>query len=81
MLVVVEGRKPKRPPSGFSDNLWNILLKVWDPEYGSQPPKRPPISSILAQMRKDGDDWNPPVLQPSEWGRKLLRSVSYLGLS
>lgn len=58
MLEVVGGKKPNRPPSGFSDDLWNLLLKVWDPEYGAQLPKRPSIPLILDQMKEDADDWD-----------------------
>ena len=62
MLTVMKGGKPDRPLSGFSDALWNILLKAWDPEYGSQPPKRPSIKTISNQMKEDSDDWDQFIL-------------------
>ena len=58
MLRVMEGVKPDRPLSGFSDALWNILLEAWDPEYGSQPPKRPSVRIIMNQMEEDAEDWD-----------------------
>ncbi|KAF9647121.1 kinase-like protein [Thelephora ganbajun] len=57
-LEVTRGKKPDRPPSGFSDRLWNLLLKAWDLEDGFQPPKRPPVQPILNQMKEDADDWD-----------------------
>ena len=51
------GGKPSRPASLFSDVLWDLLIKVWDPEFGPEPPKRPPVRSILNQMKEDADDW------------------------
>lgn len=38
--------------------MWDMLLDVWDPEYGSQPPRRPSILSILNQMEEDAEDWD-----------------------
>ena len=64
MLEVVEGKKPNRPRSGFSNNLWNLLLKAWDPEYGSQLPRRPSVSSILDQMEEDADDCDQSTIPP-----------------
>jgi len=58
MLEVMRGKKPDRPPSGFSDALWNLLLAAWDAEHGSQPSKRPPIQSIANQLQEDVDEWN-----------------------
>ena len=55
MLEVIRGKKPARPPSGFSDALWNLLLLSWDAEYESQSPKRPSIQEILSQLRKDAN--------------------------
>jgi len=62
VLKLLEGTKPNRPPSGFSDKLWNLLLNVWDPEYGSQLPKRPSIPSILDQINEDADNWDPSTI-------------------
>ena len=58
MLKVMEGVKPDRPLSGFSDGLWKILLEVWDPEYGSQPPKRPSVRTVVGQMKEDAEAWD-----------------------
>ena len=62
MLNVIKGVKPDRPLSGFSDALWDLLLKAWDPEYGSQPPKRPSVKTISNQMKEDADNWDQFIL-------------------
>ena len=54
----MRGEKPGRPPAGFSDALWNLLLAAWDAEYGSQPPRRPSIRTISNQMKEDADNWH-----------------------
>lgn len=66
MLKVITGVKPDRPLSGFSDALWDLLLTVWDPEHGSQPPRRPPIQTILNQMKGDAVDWDRFIVPPVE---------------
>jgi len=58
MLKVMRGEKPDRPPAGFSDALWNLLLAAWDAEYRSQPPKRPSIRTISNQMKEDSNNWH-----------------------
>ena len=58
MLNVITGVKPDRPLSGFSDGLWELLLKAWDPEYGSELPKRPSVETISNQMKEDAEDWD-----------------------
>ena len=63
--VAIRGKKPDRPPSGFSDALWNILLAAWDAEYGSQPSKRPPIQTILNRLKEDSDNWDQFIVPPA----------------
>jgi len=58
MLKVMRGEKPGRPPAGFSDALWNLVLAAWDTEYWSQPPKRPSIRTISNQMKEDASNWH-----------------------
>jgi len=65
MLEVMRGKKPGRPPSGFSDALWNLLLAAWDAEHGSQPSKRPSIQSIVDQLREDVDEWDQLIILPT----------------
>ena len=52
------GGKPDRPLSGFSDGLWEILLKVWDPDHGSHPSKRPSVRTVMKQMKEDAEGWD-----------------------
>lgn len=73
--VAINGKKPDRPLSGFSDKLWNILLLAWDAEYGSQPPKRPSIQTILNQLKEDADNWDQFIILPaSERGKESCTS-------
>lgn len=58
IFEVTAGKKPNRPLWGLSDGLWRLLLEVWEPEYGSQPPKRPSIRSMLDQLKEDADNWD-----------------------
>ena len=58
MLEVMRGKKPDRPPSVFSDGLWDLLLAAWDAEHGSQPSKRPFIQSIVNRLQQDVGEWN-----------------------
>ena len=58
MYKVMSGEKPGRPPSGFSDALWNLLLAAWDAEHRSQPSKRPFIQSIANRLQEDVGKWN-----------------------
>ena len=62
MLEVMRGKKPDRPPSGFSDALWNLLQAAWDAEYGSQPPTRPSIQTIFSQLKRDVNGWNQHII-------------------
>ena len=79
MLKVITGKKPGRPPSGFSDALWNILLMAWDAEDGSRTPKRPSTQAISNQLKEDANKWDQfivlPVLeQGDEGGTSLAHS-------
>jgi len=65
MLEVMRGKKPDRPPSGFSDALWDLLLVAWDEEYASQPPKRPSVRMILDQLKRDGGKWGKFIILPA----------------
>ena len=59
---VLRGVRPARPHSGFSNQLWELLEATWLPERASQPPKRPQISIIIDQVRKDASDWNKSII-------------------
>ena len=79
MYKVVEGMKPDRPLSGFSDVLWNLLLKAWDPEYGPQPPKRPAVQTILNQVKGDADIWDQFIIPPQGLHVEGEESCTYFG--
>ena len=59
---VLQGVRPGRPHSGFSNQLWGLLEATWLPEHASQPPKRPQISIIIDQLRKDAGGWNKSII-------------------
>ena len=81
MLNVITGVKPDRPLSGFSDGLWDLLLKAWDPEYGSEPPKRPPVKTISNQMKEDAGDWDQFIISPQQHQVNTEGSCAYLTFS
>ena len=74
VIKVARGEKPSRPTSGFSDALWNLLLKAWDPEYKSQPSKRPSILTVSHQMKEDADDWDKFIAPPQQLQVELEES-------
>ncbi|KAF9647849.1 kinase-like protein, partial [Thelephora ganbajun] len=65
VLEIMSRKKPGRPPSGFSDALWDLLLAAWDTEHGSQPPKRPSIQTILNQLQEDANTWDQFIILPT----------------
>ena len=50
---VIDGVRPDRPSTGFTDGLWNLLQLSWSEEYEGRESKRPPIGLILEQLQKD----------------------------
>jgi len=56
---VVDGVRPDRPSSAFSDGLWELLQLSWSEEYEGRESKRPPITLILDQLHKDSSRWHP----------------------
>ena len=72
------GKKPDRPPLGFSDELWNVLLTTWDAERGSQPPIRPPIQTIANQLEEDAKRWDQFIIPPTERGDESCTSFARL---
>ena len=64
MYKVLQGERPDRPPSGFSDQLWELLVTAWHAEQGIQPSKRPPTSTILDQLEEDVRWWGKSIIPP-----------------
>jgi hypothetical protein len=64
MFKVLQGDRPDRPPSGFSDQLWKLLVTTWHAEQGTQPSKRPPTSTILDQLKEDVHSWGKSIIPP-----------------
>ena len=65
MFKVLQGERPDRPPSGFSDQLWELLVTTWRTEQGSQSPKRPPTSTILDRLEEDVRWWGKSIIPPT----------------
>jgi hypothetical protein len=59
MYRVLQGERPDRPPSGFSDPLWEVLESCWFTEQGTRPSRRPSTSVILDRLREDVRIWKP----------------------
>ena len=80
MCRVLEGGRPNRPPSGFSDQLWELLVSTWCVEDGSQRSKRPPTSVILGQLREDVHKWGKSITPPAlVFPRNRRRRPSHVG--
>ena len=56
---VLNKHRPERPPVGFSESLWKLLIQMWLEEYESLPPTRPNITVILEQLQDEAENWNP----------------------
>ena len=68
---VIDGARPERPNSGFSDGLWNLLQLSCSEEHESQESKRPSIVFIMEQLQKDSSSWFAmfpfPTTAPKRW--------------
>jgi len=54
---VIEGNRPERPSLGFSDTLWELLVRTWDAEDGPKSQKRPSVSIVRDRLREDVSEW------------------------
>ena len=57
MKKVIDGIRPERPSTGFSDGLWDLLQLSWLEEYENRESKRPAIALILERLQKDSSGW------------------------
>ena len=64
MIKVVGGDRPDRPPSVFTDSLWELLEETWLVEHGSQSPKRPQVSTVLDRLGREADNWGKSITPP-----------------
>ena len=69
MLRVMDGVQPDRPPSGFSDTLWELLASTWVVQHAHEPPGRPPARTVLGKLKECVDDWGKSIvpLVPEHW--------------
>ena len=65
-----KGDRPDRPPSGFSETLWNLVVATWVEQYAQKPRERPSASTVLARLKGCVDDWGKSIipLVPKDWG-------------
>ena len=77
LFNVVQGGRPDRPPSVFTDSLWELLEETWLVERGSQSPKRPQASAVLDRLGREADNWGKLITPPDvvESTRKADYSV------
>ena len=68
MYKVVQGDRPERPSSGFSDTLWELLVKTWDTEDGPKSQKRPSVSIVRGRLQEDVSEWGKSVVPLSPEG-------------
>lgn len=64
MCKVLKGGQPNRPPLGFTDPLWELLVETWLAEQGSQPPKRPQTSTIRDRLNEEVKNWGTLIVPP-----------------
>lgn len=58
MKKVMDGVRPDRPGTVFTDGLWNLVQLSWSEENEqSQESKRPSVGSILERLQKDSSNW------------------------
>ena len=78
MLKVVKGDRPSRPPSGFSETLWYLLVATWAEQYAREPRKRPSARTVLNRLAKCTDHWGKSItpLIPEDWENTGLCHVS-----
>jgi len=81
----MKGDRPDRPPSGFSDALWELLVWTWVVEDGPESKRRPSPSFILDQLEKSVDQWEKSIVplvpkrwQEDGWYPKFLRMCRIL---
>ena len=66
MLKVRDGDRPDRPPSGFSEMLWDLLVATRVEQYAEKPRGRPSVSTVLARLKACVDDWGKSIMPRTE---------------
>ena len=66
MFKVLEGHRPARQPSCFTDPLWELLVATWLEEHGPEPPKRPRTSTIRDRLNEEVNNWGKSIVPPVE---------------
>ena len=66
---VIQGDRPDRPSPGFSDTLWELLVKTWDTEDGPDSRRRPSTSIVRERLQEDLSEWGKSTvpLCPKSW--------------
>lgn len=69
IVKVVDGVRPKRPPLGFSDTLWELLTASWVKERARKRRRRPSVSTVLDRLKESVDKWEKSIvpLVPKQW--------------
>ncbi|KAF9648298.1 kinase-like protein [Thelephora ganbajun] len=73
---VMNGDRPVRPPSGFSDILWELTAATWAEQQVQQPQMRPSVSTVLDRLVKDVNRWEKSIipLVPKQWQENATNS-------
>lgn len=64
---VTQGHRPDRPSPGFSDTLWELLVRTWDTESGPETCVRPSASIVRGKLQEDVREWGKSTLPLSPW--------------
>ena len=79
MGKVLTGGRPNRPPSGFTDPLWELLKATWLVECGSESsesPKRPQTSTILSRLNGEVNNWGKLIVPPCVTERTFYHAAN-----
>ena len=62
MNRVIHGARPERPPSGFTDELWQMLVASWVEERAGKPQRRLPIPAMLDRLKESIEQWEKSIV-------------------
>ena len=62
MNRVIHGARPERPPSGFTDELWEMLVASWVEERAGKPQRRLPIPAMLDRLKEIAEQWEKSIV-------------------
>ena len=62
MNRVVHGARPGRPPSGFTNELWQMLMASWVEERAGKSQKRLALPAMLDRLKESVEQWEKSIV-------------------